>query len=633
MKRSIILASLIIVILLSPIHNTWCATDKKTDDDFDLTAFLSDVKAIHDLDPELIAPLRRIQRRDGLRFLIELGRSSNADKVFGELEKAFPFKYPVEVEPLFPKSAKDKRFVELKFDLDRYYQIKFTNYAYEDIKFNVFDLAYFLRKLLGENRIEPDIPFEGFYPMGGSTFCNGHEPQTSDRAWPLRNVASGTAGTTGGMNIEAARAYTLSQNPPKPDQGQGIRIAHPDTGYNVHDDLETNQENIDLGSGYDTVDNDPVPIDPLNYSGWLTFAGHGISTGSVMVSTGLVDSPPQSGLFGGTGPPGMVAGIAPQSTLIPIRCMRSPVRLFFGSVVQAVDHAVALPPPNESHVISMSLGGLPSASLKTAIDLAVSQNIIVLAAAGNYTWWWVVYPAAFSNCIAVGASNAKDGIWPGSAYGPEVDFAAPGESVWRALRNDLGDPLTDAERGCGTSLSTAGVAGVAALWLAYHGRQNLINQLSGSRKLQDLFRSQVKKTVRVPAGWDTGKHGEGIVDAKQLLAEPIAQPVMARSDPRYRPFSYLEIIIGMFGNENSDNSAKLLAETFKVDESELEKTIDYWGAELSYLLHSHSDLYQLALDMVADTRTSVQEKAAKLAHAIKKYSSRTLAEVLNQANE
>jgi hypothetical protein len=615
--------------LFLPIHNVWGVNGKPPYDAFDLEAFKGHVRAIHDLDPKQVPPERKMQREDGLRFLIELRHSSNANHVIRILEKEFRFKYPIETKPLFPESAEDKRFVEFK--LDRYYQLRFMKYAYEDLKFNVFDLAYFLRKLTGENKIEPDIPFGGFYPMGGSQFCDTHENQTSDMAWPLRNVAPSTSGTTGGMNIVAAWEYARSLNPPKPDQGQGIRIAHPDTGYNDHEDFKTNQENIDLGSGYDTVDDDPVPIDPLNYNWWLTFAGHGISTGSVMVSAGDVDSQPQSGLNGGTGPPGIVTGVAPQATLIPIRCMRSPVRLFFGSVVQAVDHAVALQPPDECHVISMSLGGLPSPSLKTAIDIAVSQNIIVLAAAGNYTWW-VVSPAAFPACIAVAASNVRDEIWPGSAAGAEVDFAAPGESVWRARRDDLHDPQNDVKRGCGTSLSTAGVAGVAALWLAYHGRQNLIQQLSGGRKLQDLFRTQVKKTVRVPSGWDTNSHGEGIVDARRLLEEPISQPVTAQIDFHHWRFNYLDIIIRMFGNKNRRIISELLSETFKTNQSELEATMEVWGAELSYLFYSNPQLNELFFAMVADTHTPVQKEASVLAYVIKKYSSRTLAQFINQQN-
>ena len=627
MKQSIIQINLIIFTLFLFAQDVCGDKAPNTHIVFEIDEFISDVNAVHELKPEIITPLRRMQRSDGLRFSIELSSTSKSDRVFGVLKEKFNFRYPVQIEPLFPKTTKKKLFVG--FHPELYYQLKIPNYAYEDLKFNVFDLAYFLRKLTGEDKIDPDIPFEGFYPMSGSTSCNSHYAQTSDTAWPLRNVNSGTPGAKGGMNIEAAWDYAQSQDPPKPHQGQGIRIAHPDTGYNDHEDFKTNQENIDLGSGFDTVDNDPDPTDPLNYGGSFRFPGHGISTGSVMISTGEVISQPPAGQNGGTGPPGIVTGIAPQATLIPIRCMRSPVRLFFGSVVQAIDHALSLSPPNECHVISMSLGGLPSASLKTAIAMAVSRNIIVIAAAGNYTWF-VVYPAAFSNCIAVAASNAMDEIWSGSASGSEVDFAAPGESVWRALRNDPFDPLNDAQRGCGTSLSTVNVAGIAALWLAYHGRQNLIHQLSGNAKLQDLFRDQVKRTVRVPSGWNTGEHGEGIVDAKQLLEDPISRPVMAKIDTSHLPFNYLDIIIGIFGKENSKIISELLAATFKTDQSELEKVINFWGAELSYLLYFNSDLYKLITYMIADTHRPVQVKASILAREIKKRSSSKLAQFLTQ---
>jgi hypothetical protein len=88
----------------------------------------------------------------------------------------------------------------------------------------------------------------------------------------------------------------------------------------------------------------------------------------------------------------------------------------------------------------------------------------------------------------------------------------------------------------------------------------------------------------------------------------------------------------MFGNKNRRIISELLSETFKTNQSELEATMEVWGAELSYLFYSNPQLNELFFAMVADTHTPVQKEASVLAYVIKKYSSRTLAQFINQQN-
>jgi hypothetical protein len=63
-------------------------------------------------------------------------------------------------------------------------------------------------------------------------------------------------------------------------------------------------------------------------------------------------------------------------------------------------------------------------------------------------------------------------------------------------------------------------AGVAALWLARHGRDALITRY-GKPNLQAVFTDVLRHSSRRPAGWDTGEYGSGIVDAGALLAAPL----------------------------------------------------------------------------------------------------------------
>jgi hypothetical protein len=79
-------------------------------------------------------------------------------------------------------------------------------------------------------------------------------------------------------------------------------------------------------------------------------------------------------------------------------------------------------------------------------------------------------------------------------------------------------PQQSVGQGQGTSFAVALTAGVAALWLAHHGRANLIGAARArGETLQTMFRRIVMATSRRPANWDAFTMGAGIVDARALL--------------------------------------------------------------------------------------------------------------------
>lgn len=145
----------------------------------------------------------------------------------------------------------------------------------------------------------------------------------------------------------------------------------------------------------------------------------------------------------------------------------------------------------------------------------MEADVIVLAAAGNCVRL-VVWPARYEDCIAVAGTNADDKPWRGTSDGPDVDISAPGENVFRA-RVEQGKPPSVGQ-GQGTSFAVALTAGVAACWLAHHGRANLIAEARARREtLQVMFSRLLRATARRPAGWDSVNMGAGIVHAKRLL--------------------------------------------------------------------------------------------------------------------
>ena len=303
------------------------------------------------------------------------------------------------------------------------------------------------------------------------------------------------------LNVPAAWAFSTAQG--RPGRGLGVVIAQPDTGVVAHAELD----GVVRVGGWDVLDHDPDPTDPLDGLN----PGHGTGTASVVVS-------PESRV---------VAGSAPAASHMPIRTVTTVVQVTQVAVAEAIGHAV----DSGAHVITMSLGGLPAAVLERAVRRAVAADVIVLAAAGNCVRT-VVWPARYAECVAVAGTNAADGMWRGTCRGPAVDIAAPGQNV---LKAEVATG-TAVGQGQGTSYAVALIAGVAALWLAHHGRADLLAAARArGETLQDMFLRLLQATARRPAGWDSGEMGAGIADARALLAADLDAGRVRRAAPPLGP--------------------------------------------------------------------------------------------------
>lgn len=426
--------------------------------------------------------MRAEQRRNSLDYIAEFAEAPPAD-LPGRIATVLPA--VAGIEPVF---ASDPRFV----------RIRFPGFDPLRLKSNPFELVEPLRVALGALSVEPDLATD-FFPVPpepegparestdllGCRVGNSVAPPADPR-WALGNIG-----------IPEAWAYSSAQS--RPAKGLGIVIAQPDTGVTDHPELG---DAVDKQRWFDLLDGGS-PIDPLESDSPLDNPGHGTGTGSVVVSRESL----------------VITGAAPGAHLVPIRCIESVVRITQSRVARAIEYAT----DQGCHVITMSLGGLWSHALAVAVERAIENNVIVLAAAGNCVKL-VVWPARFDRCIAVGGSNVDYGTWKGSCRGEAVDISAPAQHVYRASRK-LNDPDSAAYGpGEGTSFAVALTAGVAALWLAHHGRQNLINSLAPGEKLQDRFVRLLRQTARVPSNWDAGAFGAGIVDAVALLRAGMGSP-------------------------------------------------------------------------------------------------------------
>ena len=110
------------------------------------------------------------------------------------------------------------------------------------------------------------------------------------------------------------------------------------------------------------------------------------------------------------------------------------------NVARAIDYARRM----GADIINLSLAsgpGDPNADipeLREAIEDALAEGLIIVAAAGNHGARGVGFPAAYAqypNVIGVGASDpSRDNAWaPYSSYGGGVDVAAPGGGLDESL--------------------------------------------------------------------------------------------------------------------------------------------------------------------------------------------------------
>jgi len=84
---------------------------------------------------------------------------------------------------------------------------------------------------------------------------------------------------------------------------------------------------------------------------------------------------------------------------------------------------------NGARVINLSFGGDErSQLLQDAVDYAYQRGALLVGAAGN-DGQEVDYPGACQNVVAVAATDSSDSRLSLSSNGPEVDIAAPGESI------------------------------------------------------------------------------------------------------------------------------------------------------------------------------------------------------------
>ena len=344
--------------------------------------------------------------------------------------------------------------------------------------------------------------------------------QGFDKDWPPAALVSPgwhlAAGFTG---FEQVRSTAT---------GNGVRIAHLDTGY--WPPHASTPRHIRRDLGYNFYENNTNTTDP-GTSGVLRNPGHGTATLAI-VAGNTVDLIYQGMQYTGD------LGGAPDAEVVPVRIGPSVVHFYSSAMAQGMDYALGPTgdpansnPANKCDVVTISHGGLPSESWADAVNNLYEAGIVIAAASGdNFSelpTHLVVYPSAFNRVVtAVGATydktpyvTSKIGELQGN-WGPDdvMKKAIAGYTpnvAWMLFRTTDGFDMD----GAGTSSSTPQIAAACALWTQLYGN----NYAAGWQRVEAcrlaLFRSAD------PGNGSATYLGTGILDVPKMLDPALAAQI------------------------------------------------------------------------------------------------------------
>lgn len=258
-----------------------------------------------------------------------------------------------------------------------------------------------------------------------------------------------------------------------------------------------------LLQGYDFTRNQPGGSEMTDLNGTTGSACNSCSAAFVDQHTAamldqhtaaMLDGSQYSAFGHGTEVMGMIHMVAPTARLLPVKTFSADGSGTLSNILSGIYYAVQ----NHANVINMSFELSSSSNeLGTAINYAVSQNVVCVASSGNDGEEEVVYPAGLQNVIGVASTNDFEQRSSFSNYGDQVVWvAAPGENVVTTY------PFGTYSVTSGTSFTSPMVAGTVAL---------LIN-------VQPQMNQSTAANAIAKANWIGPNMGNGELDIYDALA-------------------------------------------------------------------------------------------------------------------
>ncbi|MCB9464744.1 MAG: S8 family peptidase [Candidatus Eisenbacteria bacterium] len=217
-------------------------------------------------------------------------------------------------------------------------------------------------------------------------------------------------------------------------RGAGVTVAVLDTGVDpTHEALVGHL----APDGYDFVGNDSEPWEEAN----------GLDDDG--------DTQVDEGYGHGTMVAGIVALVAPEATILPIRVLDDDARADAFVICKAIRYAAM----HGADVINMSLGiPIEIEAIEAQIQFVEQNDILLVAGAGNQSRGDApFFPAADERVLMVTAVDSLDTKADFADWGSSVDLSAPGTGVRSAF------PEGQWALGAGCSFATPFVSGSAAL--------------------------------------------------------------------------------------------------------------------------------------------------------------------------
>lgn len=288
-------------------------------------------------------------------------------------------------------------------------------------------------------------------PSANVPAVTGADPLT-DKQWGMKNIHANEVWPT----------FTGSKK---------VIVAVIDTGVDyTHEDLVGNLWHKNAGSpddeiGWDFAQNDNKPYDIVSTSG---NPGHGTHCAGNVGATGNNSKG--------------ISGVAPQVSIMSLRFITEKGTGTTANAIKAINYAVK----NGAKILSNSWGSEgedpsePNQGLKDAINNAMKNDVLFVAAAGNGRGGKgydndkdskPVVPASYDmdNIISVAALDSDNKLAKFSNWGSKtVDVGAPGVKIYSTT---VGSKYSDTVLGgswSGTSMATPHVAGAAAMIWAAH---------------------------------------------------------------------------------------------------------------------------------------------------------------------
>lgn len=322
--------------------------------------------------------------------------------------------------------------------------------------------------------------------------------------------------------IQAQQAWNIHSGNPSVILGildSGVDLGDPNSGgpLDPHPDLANNLLNYNKKFGINLLNSDEGPYDEF------THGTHVAGIAGAVTNNGLGIAGIAGGGYSGNGIKLLIIKVSHSSTDLNEENVSSGITQAVNAGVKVINFSLGFTDRINCGDENSPAGYEPYPALKAAVDYAISNNVVLVAAIGNEGWVLSecangnkitkVYPAAYNNVISVAAIEINDVKASYSNFAVWCSISSPGSNIISTVPrySDNETPIGYGYKS-GTSMASPYVAGVAALIRSYAPESNW-----------EMVRSILKQTVdnidNANSGYSwIGKIGTGRLNAYKALS-------------------------------------------------------------------------------------------------------------------